>query len=244
MFTDDRVLSLFPKLEGIVVWVSLIVSADTAGRTEGDPVVICKTVLSELSEIFTPEIVKSLLEQMAEQKMIHWYQVGNRHHVEILQWRKHQAFRLPPVSDRPSPPIVGEEHITPPPPLPPQKKEEPTARDPLSIVINRIAIEFPDPDGKRGDFGGHNLFALAARTFNAGVRDEEQIVEILKSVRQNHRTIRNVWAYIQTAGLINTALSKAVETKSTIIKSEEAAGERGGMQSLGDILRKVSENMR
>ena len=143
---------------------------------------------------------------------------------------------FPAKSDRPDPPreLGGPKARSAPSDRPGSDKIE----YPLSIN-DRIAFEFDDADGTSPEhkYSGHNFYSVARRLWNSGVHNEDQIIEVLKSVRANHSRIKSVWAYINSAGLLNTALSRSLENESARYKKE--AANDNGMELIGDIMRRT-----
>lgn len=145
LFADPQVLVLRPQLQAIALWVALIVTADTSGRTEGEPLVLRKTILSEVEEDdWTEDVIESLLQQMSEGEhpLIKWYHVGRRRYVELLRWTNHQHFSRPTMPEHP-------------------------ANDELAALQARIVTEIPRCR--------HNLHALAARMWKTHKQPEQII---------------------------------------------------------------------
>lgn len=215
MFDDPLVIGLEPQLQGMLLWVALIVTADTTGRTEGGPIVLANTILSELREDdWSVESIESLLKQMARPRdagdgkgprpLIRWYKTGRRMHVELLGWNNTQHFTRPTVSERPTP--VERDDV-------------------LSRLQQRIATEIPHSI--------HNLHALAGRMWKEGVHDPEQVIEAMRAIHKQGARVRNPWAYIQNHGLLATSKSRALEETARREKDEER---KGGVAGIATIL--------
>jgi hypothetical protein len=219
MFDDPLVIGLDPQLQGMLLWVALIVSADTTGRSEGSPIVLLNTILSELREAdWSAEVVEGLLKQMAKARdagdgkgprsLIRWYKTGRKLHVELIGWNNTQHFTRPTVSERPAP----------------------RADDALALLQQRIATEIPT--------SVHNLHALAARMWNEGVHDAEQVLEAVRAIHKQGSRIHNPWAYIQSKGLLSTSKSRGLEAKAARDKEEE---ERGGTAGIASVLAQLAK---
>lgn len=239
LFVDQAVLGLHPVREGMLLWVALIVTADTEGRGEGNPTVLCETILGGIrhgrERVFTPKLVTDLLAQMAKKQkdgtaLIRCYQDGHRQYVELLNWKSHQSFKYS-KPERPEPK--------------PQQELEGMTKD----VVDGIAQSKREAQERlhervATEFGTDEYHKAAGILWKRGVHNVDQIVEVLTRARLANP--RNLIAYVQHPGLQGTALSVEVENRAAREKKQRGEDKRGAapgdMSPVADIISNVLKN--
>lgn len=239
MFEDADILGLKPQLLGVVVWVALIVTADTAGRTEGNPIVLRETILGGVEDIEIADI-ESVLQQLVKADRIQRYGVGRRQHIQIGNYSKHQRFQHV-YSERPSPEAPMAE--------PKQKFKLAPEVDPVvrerrqaleRLIHKRIKAELSLPHV-------HNLHQIAGRLIKDGLNHPEQIMVIVSVIHQAGHAIKVPYAYIRSSGLLNTALSKGIEAEARKYKVPtgiERTLKAQGLTQLSDVLASAMRSLK
>lgn len=256
---DRAIITLDPLLEGIVLWVALVASADAAGRLEGDPYVIQRTILSELyvgtEPAIAPETIGKLLKQMSETRtdpdegqeikpLLYWYKLGRRQHIELCNFSKHQHGLRFITTSHPGPPGVD------------RPSAAPTIKQQVQVVARRLypqiegGVAVPGPlmalhskikevygSGPEADV----IHRMAGMLYKKGLTHPDAVMEAIALLQKAGGRIRNPWAYLKSTGFLSTALSRGVEAAAAEMKNQELKYKptevRGGdMQSISSIM--------